>query len=242
MTSFEIVPEKLALKIYGHSSEIPNPYREWHIERRMKEEKHNKSKEGQVELAEKELKKVELNLIKAKKEWEMKIPEFRKKRDESVIGSKRNDYFSMRIEYGEALQRLINATLNLENSKQSPVSKIFSSSKNKEAVAENVKRVIADSEARLGIIRTSATSSRSSATSSRSSATSSRSSAAERGRDVGGANKMKVKKPLKKLVNKPVVKAVKKPLKKLVKKPVVKPAKKKVSTTRARKYKIIKFF
>ena len=52
---------------------------------------------------------------------------------------------------------------------------------------------------------------------------------------LGGANKMKVKKPLKKLVNKPVVKAVKKPLKKLVKKPVVKPAKKKVATTRARK-------
>jgi hypothetical protein len=52
---------------------------------------------------------------------------------------------------------------------------------------------------------------------------------------VGGANKMKVKKPVVKAVNKPVVKAVKKPLKKLVKKPVVKPAKKKVATTRARK-------
>ena len=51
----------------------------------------------------------------------------------------------------------------------------------------------------------------------------------------GGSNKKPVKKPLKKLVNKPVVKAVKKPLKKLVKKPVVKPAKKKVATTRARK-------
>ncbi len=238
MTSIELVPAKLALKFLGPPKEIPNPYLEWNKQKRKVEEKHNKSKEGQVELAENALKEAEEKLKKATDDWNNLILKYKNKlikyEELEPVRIIRN---VKRYEYDEALEKLIKASEILEISNKGRFSKIFSSSKNKEAV-ENVKnRVIANSEARLGIIRTSATSSRS--------------SAAGRGRDVGGANKMKVKKPLKKLVNKPVVKAVnkpvvkavnkpvvkpvKKPLKKLVKKPVVKPAKKKVATTRARK-------